>query len=688
MARQKRKSKKHSTRKKPHSHPRGTFEANERGFGFVKTAEGEYFIPESKTRDAMDGDLVEIAPIHTSDRKKLPGRAAPAPGRRGTGSRPRGGKREEARVLRVLDRKHNELIGRYEVAEPFGIVVPDDPRIKHDVFTLREKNPDIPDGAYVRVRILEYPTRKSAATGEVVEVFDEDGPSDLSIERVIARYGLKTEFSDDALEEARLARLDVEAALHAGYRDIRDRFVFTIDPTDAKDFDDALSIEETAPGEFRLGVHIADVSAYVGWESPIDMDARRRATSVYLADRVIPMLPPRLSEDLCSLRPNEERLCVTCDLLLDAHANLIECDFYPAVMKSSARLTYDQAQMMLDPQASQEPGTSQTSQASDARTDVISAKLATLSRLAKQRQRNRASAGGIEFSTKEAKVALDACGRACGIVVREKTDATELVEEAMIFANEAVASHLAQNELPCAYRVHEPPSADALGALVPTLQEFKWFTSEMAAGLLAGNPHAIQRILDECRGRVEHEMVTMLLLRAMMRANYSLEKDGHYGLGLRAYCHFTSPIRRYPDLMVHRMLKEAIGFKQLSPLPHEPTLKWLCEHSSEMERVAEAASHDSQKAKMVEFMAPFVGEEFEAVVSGVVSYGLYVRLENCVEGLVPVQTLGGEYFAYDEARHSLRGTETNTRYRLGQKVDVRLVEADVKLSRLDFKIVG
>ncbi len=236
--------------------------------------------------------------------------------------------------------------------------------------------------------------------------------------------------------------------------------------------------------------------------------------------------------------------------------------------------------------------------------------------------------------------------------------------------------------------MHEPPSADALGALVPTLQEFKWFTSEMAAGLLAGSPHAIQRILDECGGRIEHEMVTMLLLRAMMRANYSLENDGHYGLGLRAYCHFTSPIRRYPDLMVHRMLKEAIGFKQPSPLPHEPILKWLCEHSSEMERVAEAASHDSQKAKMVEFMAPFVGEEFEAVVSGVVSYGLYVRLENCVEGLVPVQTLGGEYFAYDEARHSLRGTETNTRYRLGQKVDVRLVEADVELSRLDFKLVG
>lgn len=317
MARPKHKSKKHATRAKPKGSPRGVFEANPRGFGFVKTHEGEFFIPASKTRDAMDGDVVEISITSRSDRKKAPGEGASTPGKRGMGNRPCEKRREEARVVRVVERRHSELIGRYEIAEPFGIVVPEDPRIKHDVFTKRSDNPDIENGAIVRVRILQYPTRKSAAFGEVIEVFDQNGENDLSIERIISRYNLETAFSQGATEEAKGARLNVEAALASGYRDLRNRDVFTIDPTDAKDFDDALSIEEVGDGEFRLGVHIADVSAYVEWGSSIDLDARRRATSTYLADRVIPMLPPELSENLCSLRPGEGRLCMTADLLLD-----------------------------------------------------------------------------------------------------------------------------------------------------------------------------------------------------------------------------------------------------------------------------------------------------------------------------------------------------------------------------------
>ena len=399
MAQRKRKSKKHSTRSKAQSYPRGTFEANERGFGFVKTPVGEFFIPESKTRGAMDGDLVEVAQIHVSDRKKAPGAKASAPGKRGMGRRPREGKREEARVVRVVERQRSELIGRYEVAEPFGIVVPEDPRIKHDVFTLREKSTDVPDGAMVRVRILEFPTRKSAATGEVIEVFDESDASDLAMERILARYNIETQFPEAAMAEAESAVLDVQAALDAGYRDIRNRFTLTIDPTDAKDFDDALSIEQVSPDTWRLGVHIADVSAYVEWASAIDLEARKRATSVYLADRVVPMLPPKLSENLCSLRPGEDRLCMTADLVVDGRANLLECDFYPAVMRSDVRLTYDQAQMLLEEEAdapSPEPS--------------VATALTVLSRLAKERQRNREAFGGIEFRTKEAKVMLDGSG--------------------------------------------------------------------------------------------------------------------------------------------------------------------------------------------------------------------------------------------------------------------------------------
>lgn len=668
MSKQKHKSKKHAVRSKPKAAPRGVFEANPRGFGFVKTPEGEYFVAAKNTRDAMDGDTVEIS-VFKSDKKNLSSRVKGAKSKRGSND-----KREEARILRVVQRAHADLIGVYEVAEPFGIVIPEDPRIKHDVFTMHSDNPDIAPGTMVRVEILEYPTRKSAATGRIIEVFDEDG-TDIAIERIISRYNLETDFSKASMEQARDTKLDVKNALDNGYRDVRDRFVFTIDPVDAKDFDDALSFEVVSDDEYRLGVHIADVSAYVEWDSSIDLDARRRATSTYLADRVIPMLPAQLSENLCSLRPNEDRLCMTCDILVDSHANFLDCDIYPAIMNSNARLTYEQAQMIIEDDA---PGASE---------DLLSSRILALSRLAKERQRNRESAGGIEFKTKEAKVSLDASGKPTGIVVREKTDATELVEEAMIFANEVVATYLGDRDLPCAYRVHEPPAADALEALVPILQEFSWFTTEMARDLPYGNPHVIQHILDEASGRAEEEMVTMLLLRAMMRAHYTPHNDGHYGLGLNAYCHFTSPIRRYPDLIVHRMLKYALGFKQNDFKKQAKSLSWLCEHSSEQERNAEAASFDSQKAKIAEYMAQFVGQDFDGIISGVMQYGLYVRLNNCAEGLIPVRTLGTEYFNFDEAKHTLTGSDSKVRYRLGEKVHVRLTKADVEFARLDFALV-
>lgn len=669
MGRKRRSSKKTPTRKKAHQYPRGVIQANQRGFGFVKTPEGEFFIPESKMRDAMDGDLVEVSLSHR-DRKA--------------------GKREEARVVRVLERKHTELIGRYEVAEPFGVVVPDDPKIKHDVFTLRAASPDVPDGSIVRVRILEYPTRKSSATGEVVEVLGDADDERLLIERVVARHNLETAFSEGTLAEAEAKTLDVDGVLERGYRDIRDRFAFTIDPADAKDFDDALSIEPAGPGRWRLGVHIADVSAYVGWASSIDLDARRRATSVYLADRVIPMLPPRLSEDLCSLRPGEDRLCMTMDLVVDERARLLEYEAYPAVMRSRLRLSYDEALAMLQERAREDAGALRPPEGDPhpAGGDSIEAKLAVCSRLAKARQRHRASMGGIEFDTREAKVVLDDEDRPVGISVREKNDATELIEEAMIFANEVVATHLFEREIPAAYRVHEPPAAANLAALVPTLQEFKWFTNEDAARLKTGDAQAIQRILASCEGRPEEELVVMLMLRAMMRAVYAPVNDGHYGLGLAAYCHFTSPIRRYPDLIVHRALKASLGIEVEAARTQAESLRWLCEHSSEMERVAEAAAFDSQKVKMAEYMEQFVGQEFEGLVAGVAAYGFYVRLDNCVEGLVPVRSLGDEYFVYDEERHTLKGADSKAVYRLGQRVCVRLAAVDVRLARIDFALAG
>ncbi len=716
------------------------------GFGFVRTAEGEYFVPESKMAGAFDGDLVEIAPL-------------PAQGRRGGGkqadeSKRSAGEKPAARVLRVIDRAHDTLVGRYEVAEPFGVVVPEDARIPYDVFTMRSERPDIEDGSLVRVRITTFPSRATAATGVIEEVMGRADDERASIDLVVARHKLETSFSEGALDEAAAAVLDAEGALSAGYRDLRDRFTFTIDPADARDFDDAVSIESVSSGEpadgvgsgqslgqsslrcgtplvaapdpicskaagvslsdgvvevprigrvdvkcsdkpfveqgssgvstgirvvdgrglsaaaWRVGVHIADVSQYVGWDSSIDLDARRRATSVYLADRVVPMLPEELSNDLCSLKPGVTRRCMTADLYVDAEARLVAYELYPALVRSDARLSYDQAQRLLDDPV---PG------------DDLSRRLAALSRIAKRRFSAREAAGGLDFDTVEARVRLDDEGHPVDIDLRRKTEATSLIEEAMILANETVAAYMRDARFPSVYRVHEKPAADSLAALVPVFQEFPWFDRIDRDRLVAGDPSVIQQVLEASAARAEGELVSSLVLRSMKRALYRPSCEPHYGLASSAYTHFTSPIRRYPDLVVHRMLKAQMGGRPEKFDQEAAALPWIAEHSSEMERVAEKAARESQEVKIIEYMEQFVGQTFSAVISGVAAYGAYVRLDNTAEGLVPMRHLGAEYFALDPVQHRLTGQETGATYRLGQRLPVVLVEADPRRRRLDFR---
>ena len=731
------------TRRRPRSNPRGVLDVHAGGFGFVWTAEGGFFVPESKMGGAFDGDLVEIAPLPSRGEK------GGKPGKRGEGEKP------AARVLRVVDRAHDSLVGRYEVAEPFGVVVPEDARIPYDIFTMRADNPDIEDGALVRVRITAFPSRNTAATGAIEEVIGRADDESTLVDLVVARHKLETAFSEGALEEARKAALDIEDALAAGYRDLRGRFTFTIDPADARDFDDAISLEPvalsgnavgaediqslkqsslrcgtrladalgadgsqrvggsscggvvetsevgavdagcSAGGEgstrgrgtipdsvravdgrgveaavWRLGVHIADVSHYVPWNSSIDLDARRRATSVYLVDRVIPMLPEELSNELCSLKPGEARRSMTADLYLDGAARLVGYDLYPAVVRSDARLSYGEAQGLLDaPDAGGE----------------LPWRLEALSDIACKRAQARELAGGLEFDTVEARVRLDGDKRPVGLDLKRKTPATALVEEAMILANETVASHMRDARFPAIYRVHEKPEADSLAALVPVFEEFSWFDRIDRGRFVAGDPSVVQEALAASAGRAEGELVSSLVLRSMKRAAYRPACEPHYGLASAAYVHFTSPIRRYPDLVVHRMLKALLGRRPEKFDQEVAALPWLAEHSSEMERVAEKAARESQEIKIIEYMEQFVGQAFSAVISGVAAYGVYVRLDNTAEGLVPMRHLGSEYFAFDPAQHRLTGQDTGTVYRLGQRIPVVLVEADPRRRRLDFR---
>lgn len=910
--------------------PRGTLVVHAEGYGFVRTAEGEYFIPSAKLGGAFDGDVVEIAPLSsaTSKAHRSSGRDA---------MRTRG--RPAARVVRVVERAHETLIGRYEVADPFGVVIPEDPRIPYDIFTQRSSAPDIPHGALVRVRISTYPSRNTAATGVVEEVLGEADEPRIGVESIIARHKLETRFSDACLKEADGLRLDVEAALSRGYADLRDRCVFTIDPVDARDFDDALSLERldgsddmasagdapaspadgtagrngktraqtgpraldegvlrtpskalrilraglpASPGGasgdlgstpassagssiemggpsvpvlsgvgwegagvpvWRLGVHIADVSAYVPWGSAIDLDARNRATSAYLVDRVIPMLPERLSNDLCSLRPDEDRLSMTVDLYLDGKGRVNRYEVYPAVIRSKARLTYDAVQEWLDgfdspgiaarpddadapfatdapavtdasnaaaapaatvaPAAADAPAavalaaanaltasegrspyllrlsgqnraengleTSRTPQKldldaadcpeslkttsyshvdcpkdgkatcssqSDGREEgheaagrppsawesagrppyaceaagrppsacetapeaplphgagiprQVADRLAPLSRIGKLRAEMRRRAGGIDFPSTEAKVRLDADGRPTGVDLRRKTDATSLVEEAMILANEAVAHRLVAADSPALFRVHERPAADGLAGLIPVLEEFDWFARIDKTRFALGDPHAVQAALEASRGRSEGELVGSLLLRAMKRADYRPSCEGHYGLASEAYAHFTSPIRRYPDLVVHHMLKALLFGRSELHDQEASALRWLGRHCSEREREADAAARESQELKLIELMESQVGEAFSGVVSGVAPYGLYVRLDNTAEGLLPVRRLGTEYYSLDAELHRLVGQDSGRTWRLGQRVVVVLTLADARRHVLEFRLAG
>lgn len=669
-------SRKSNTRRTPRAHPRGVLELCAAGYGFVQTAEGEFYISASKTADAFDGDLVEVARLGSSRR---------APHREGA----RGGDRPAARVVRVLARAHEFVVGRYEVADPFGVVIPEDPRIRHDIFTVRRDAPHVRDGDIVRVRMTAYPTRHEPAQGVVEEVLGHEGDVGIDVELIVARHKLETRFSAAALEQAHALAHDAACALDdARYRDLTGRTVFTIDPDDAKDFDDALSIECLDDGSMRLGVHIADVSHYVPWATPIDIQARRRCTSVYLVDRVIAMLPEELSNDICSLRPNELRRAMSVDMTVDAAGAVHHAEVYPSVIRSRARLTYTQAQECLDARlrGDTDAAAGALPVASDACAEDIASRIERLHAAAQALHAARIARGGMDFESVEAKVRLDETGRPYDVDLRTKTDATSLVEEAMIAANEAVARFLRDSKTACIYRVHEAPTKADMAQLKPILQEFGYDRHVSLSALASADPKAIQRVLSHARGRREEFLVSSLLVRSMKRAVYRDVCERHFGLASDAYAHFTSPIRRYPDLMVHRLVKTALFGRTQETSAIEHALAAIAEHASSAERTAEEAARESQELKLYELLLQHVGEEAEGMISGVAASGFFVRLENTAEGFV---SLAGreEYFVLDSLRRTLAGSDSMVVYRLGMRVRVRIAAVYPYERRADFKLM-
>ena len=658
----------------------------------VETAEGVYRLGSRSMREAMPGDRVYVS-LH----------------------RGKGGARR-AVVEHVIDRAVAAIVGVFELAGPLGAVRPLDARIKQDFFVLpADDSPrrlGVEPGDIVSARIVDYPSRTESGVVTLERRIGDANEPSLGIECIMARYGLVDGYPQAAVDEAASLAVDVEGSLADPLRrDIRDRFAITIDPVDARDFDDAISVARTVRGGWMLGVHIADVSHYVDWESAIDLEARRRSTSVYLADRVLPMLPERLCNDLCSLRSDEDRLAFTVDIELDAQGRVRTYEPYPSVIRSRVRMDYGAVDALL---WEGEPDGAALDAAARGRAELaveaarangvdLRAFLRNADALARARREIRRKRGSIDFDTPEVHVLLDEAGMPVDIVTRERTAATSLVEEAMLLANECVAEFLADRDLVSAYRVHEDPSPDSLASAAKTLTELGAVEGGLAAGIMLGDPRAINAAVEDAADTAFAPQVNALLLRAQQRAVYKSHNEGHYALGARAYCHFTSPIRRYPDLIAHRVLKVALAKHELGkkealaraprltgkgPQALEAICPQLCRQASDNERAADAAANASQKVKVAQLYAGRIGERDTGTVSWISDLGAFVRLDATgAEGLIRMNALGTEWWDFDDVRLTLTGESTGTRVGLGCRVVVEVASVNVLRGHLDLKLL-
>lgn len=645
----------------------GTLRVVRPGVAQVETPEGTFAVARRGIREGMNGDEVQVSlvPMHG-----------------------RGGERV-AYVQCVLSRSTTKVVGTYGKADPLGVVSPLDARMAHDFFVLPEDTSaqrlGVEEGDVVVASILEYPTRQSAGVATIDRLLGSTDELDLNVEAIIASFGLATDFSDAALQEAQNVSLDVEKALldDGMRRDLRNELCFTIDPVDARDYDDAVSATKLKNGNLRLFVHIADVTHYVGWSSSMDTEARQRTCSVYLVDRVIPMLPEHICNDVCSLRAGEDRLAVTACMDLSPSGAVLGFDVYPSAIRSSGRLTYDEVDQLLD------GGQASALSCDGSRAEDVAACLRLLDQIATLRRRVRYGRGAIDFATVESKVVLDEAGHPVDVMVRKRTRATSLVEEAMLLANECVAKLLSEHDVPTAYRVHERPLSEDLAGCVPVLRELDLLEGSDAQRLVLADPFVVQEVLARAEGTGASRLVNTMLLRAQTRAVYQPHNEGHYALGASAYCHFTSPIRRYPDMLVHRalmwLLRGRLPSKEHAEM--ERMLPQLCRTCSDRERVAESADRASQRVKMAEYYGERIGLRCSGVVVGCESFGLFVMIDDtCAEGFLPVRSLGEEWFVHDAEHLRLVGESTGRTWGVGQRVVVEIAGVEVARGRIDLAV--
>ena len=630
----------------------GTFISNARGFGFVEIdgQEQDLFIPEEEVNGAFHKDIVSV--------ELLKGQH---------------GKRQEARVSAVLSHGITRLVGTFDKAGNFGFVIPDDDKIASDIFVPKERSKGAVTGHKVVVELTDYGDNKHKPEGKVVEILGHLNDPGVDILSIIKGFDLPVEFPERVLNQAQRVAKDVSDADREGRKDLRDVQMVTIDGEDAKDLDDAVSLEKK-DGNYYLGVHIADVTNYVQENSALDREALERGTSVYLVDRVIPMLPHTLSNGICSLNMGEDRLALSCLMTLDEKGTVTGYEIAETVINVDQRMSYTDVNKILE-------GDPETIN----RYELLVPMFRLMKELADIVREKRKKRGSIDFDFPESKIILDRDGKPLSIKPYERNAATKIIEDFMLLANETVAQHFYWLEAPFIYRTHDNPDPEKVMKLATFINNFGYFI-KVKSGDNEIHPKEIQKLLGKIEGTPQEALISRLTLRSMKKAQYTVDCTGHFGLACQYYCHFTSPIRRYPDLQIHRIIKEQLRGRLLEKrIEHyQEILPQVAKHSSEMERRADEAERETEKLKKVQYMEDKIGQIFEGVISGITAWGIYVELADTVEGMIHVSRLAGDYYYYSEESYEMIGRDTGRCYKLGQRIRIMVDGVDYLQKSIDF----
>jgi len=637
---------------------RGKLTGHAKGFAFVIPDEpgmDDIFIPPNETNNAMHGDTV-LARVSTEV----------------------SGQRREGTIVRIIERGIQQIVGTYTESKHFGFVIPDDKKFTSDIFIPKAASKGAVEGHKVVVQLTMYPDGRKSAEGEVTDILGHKNDPGVDILSVIHKHGLPGPFPEEALKQANETPDSIDESELKNRRDLRDQTIVTIDGADAKDLDDAVTVTKLENGNYKLGVHIADVTYYVTEDSPIDREAADRGTSVYLVDRVIPMIPHRLSNGICSLNPQVDRLTLSCEMEITPDGEVVSHEIFQSVIKTVERMTYSDVNKIL---------TDKDEELLERYKSLVPM-FELMEELAQILRTKRMNRGAIDFDFKEAKVLVEEDGKPTDVVIRERSVAERLIEEFMLAANETVAEHFHWLDVPFIYRIHEDPKEDKLRRFFEFITNFGYLVRGTANAV---HPRALQEIIEEVQGKPEEMVVSTVMLRSMQQAKYDPESLGHFGLSTEFYTHFTSPIRRYPDLIVHRLIRTYLIEGQLDPATRE---KWnallpdIADHSSKMERRAVEAERETDELKKAEFMADKIGEEYDGIISSVTNFGMFVELPNTIEGLVHVSYMTDDYYRYDERQYAMIGERTGNVYRIGDEITIRVINVNKDERSIDFEIVG